>query len=767
LASPNQKAISSDLLIGVLLAIIFTGAFLLRVVPPHNFVFSTDPIRFTGVDAYFYMRQVDSLVHNFPSALSFDPYLRFNWGMDLGLPHIFVLIMGTITWLLTLGNASQAATDSIAVYLPAVFGALTIVPVFFIARAMLNKWAGLIAAAVMAVMPGEFLGRSILGFADRHVLDNLLIASCLMFYLLAFRSNRERDFNLKTIFEGGWRRQFRPISYAALAGVFMGLFMLDWKGSVLFLLVVAAYVAFQTFINHLRALPSEHIWIVSTTSAIVAGAIALPFNPSPAYYVPLLLALFTGPVLGALSRIFNRARTHHYLFPAVTGGLALLTALILWFSAPNLFEPIIGSMNLFSTKDTEFTVLEMQPILMPGGKLSGDVVWGNFTTGIFFALIGILVMAWRLATKRDVAEALFFLIWTVLVLTATIFARRFAQILAPNVSVLVGYCCALALYFFKLAPAKGETISPSRKKNSRAGSGGSALGGKILRICLVVVVVFFAAVFPNIGPSSEIAAQPAFAPDEGWMDALTWLKSNTPEPLGYDSYYNQPATGFKYPASSYSVISWWDYGYWIVRIGHRMPFCDPGGGGRESVAKFLVATDEQTGSKYSSSMGSRYAVIDSATAIGKYHAVLTYAQKPQSQYFEDFTLRDKDGVRRITIWYPDYYRTMTARLYNFDAKAATATRIIAVGYADRTGTGGSPREIVASQIFSRYEDASAWVAAQKGGKYVIGSDDPFSSPVSLPALSGYKLIHGSSQSISIGDKRTVPAVKVFECLPQS
>lgn len=739
---------------------------MLRILPPHNFVFGTDPVRFTGVDAYFYMRQVDSLVHNFPAAITFDPYLRFNWGMNLGTPHIFVLLMGTLSWLFTLGNTTQSAMDNFAVYLPTVFGALTVIPVYFAAKALLNKWAGLIAAAVIAVLPGEFLGRSILGFADRHVFDNLLIAVCLTLYILSFRAARESHFALISFAHGGWKTQGRALTLTALSGIFMGLFVLDWKGSVLFLLIVAAYVAIQSFINHLRGLPSGHLWLVSSLSVVITGAISIPSNLTPTYLVPLLIVFITGPALALLTWVFGLLKTRRYVFPLVSGSAIFLVGIVLGFAAPTLFEPIIGSMNLFSIKDTEFTVLEMQPILLPGGKLSGDIVWGNFTTGIFITLIGLVVMAWRLIRRTDPEETLLFLIWTLFVLVATIYARRFAQILSPNVAILTGYVCALSLYFFNLNNTKDhDKHLPEKPPNVHIRANQPRPWSKIVRISLAVIVIFFAAVFPNLGPSSEIAAQPAFAPDEGWLDALKWLRSNSPEPFGEDRYYEQYPSDFKYPSSAYSVISWWDYGYWIVRISHRLPFCDPGGGGREAVAKFLTSQDETSGSKYASSMGGRYVVLDSATAIGKFHAVLTYAKKPQNRYFEEFILREKSATRQVMLWYPDYYRSMTARLYNFDAREVAASRAVAIGYTERPGSGGTYKEITSVQVFTKYDDASAWVATQKGGQYVIGSDDPFASPVSLSALATFKMVHGSPQSLSIGEKKTTPSVKVFQYQP--
>ncbi|GAI14766.1 unnamed protein product, partial [marine sediment metagenome] len=41
--------------------------------------------------------------------------------------------------------------------------------------------------------------------------------------------------------------------------------------------------------------------------------------------------------------------------------------------------------------------------------------------------------------------------------------------------------------------------------------------------------------------------------------------------------YEAPPQGqkYEYPESSYSVMSWWDYGHWITRIAHRIPISNP------------------------------------------------------------------------------------------------------------------------------------------------------------------------------------------------
>ena len=64
---------SQGLLAAVLLALAFGAALFLRVYPPYQQVFTAEGVKFTGVDAYWHIRIVDNLAHNFPHLNSFDP----------------------------------------------------------------------------------------------------------------------------------------------------------------------------------------------------------------------------------------------------------------------------------------------------------------------------------------------------------------------------------------------------------------------------------------------------------------------------------------------------------------------------------------------------------------------------------------------------------------------------------------------------------------------------------------------------------------------
>ncbi len=69
----RQSRLSPKLLAGIIVALFFGVAHILRVYLPYNQVFSGDWIKFTGVDAYYHMRIVDNLVYNFPHHCFFKP----------------------------------------------------------------------------------------------------------------------------------------------------------------------------------------------------------------------------------------------------------------------------------------------------------------------------------------------------------------------------------------------------------------------------------------------------------------------------------------------------------------------------------------------------------------------------------------------------------------------------------------------------------------------------------------------------------------------
>ncbi len=168
--------------------------------------------------------------------------------------------------------------------------------------------------------------------------------------------------------------------------------------------------------------------------------------------------------------------------------------------------------------------------------------------------------------------------------------------------------------------------------------------------------------------------QPRYAPPDAWMEALTWLRDYTDEPFGdADFYYSRYETPIDYSAypEAYGVTAWWDYGYWIVRIGHRPPSQNPGGA-IPSVAEFFLAQDESEGQRILDEHGARYVILDFEFVTGKLHGAISVTGKSGQDFYDRFVVETADGELQLATFYlPAYYQSMSVRLYNFGGKAVT------------------------------------------------------------------------------------------------
>lgn len=152
----------------------------LRIIPPYDHVFTDEWIKLTSYDAYWQMAQVDKIAPDFP-----------NYAGKIFQIPFFHWLLSAVIWLIGLGNPTQHTIDTVGVYFPAVLGALTVIPVYFLGKVIFGQLAGLAAAGLIAVLPGEFLGRSSLGFTDHHVLEVLLTTTAFMFLVMAIKGREK------------------------------------------------------------------------------------------------------------------------------------------------------------------------------------------------------------------------------------------------------------------------------------------------------------------------------------------------------------------------------------------------------------------------------------------------------------------------------------------------------------------------------------------------------------------------------------------------
>jgi len=763
-----------SIICAAILALIFCISLALRIAVPWEHVFSGGWIKLTDNDAYFYVRLLDNLSHHFPLLANFDPYGIYPGGRDLsGQPLFFVYFMGCIAWLLGGGAPSQQTVDLVAVYLPALLGALLVFPVFLIGRSIFNRWAGLAAAGFIALMPGEFLVRTLLGNADSHALEIFLSTLFMLFLILSVKAapgaaGPPRGAEL--------RHLVKPAVYGALAGIFLGLYILSWQGAPLFILIFFLWLVLQAVVDHLQGRPLLYLGVTGLAVCLPALLLSLLGPSGVIVFAALGICIIAAAALPALSPLLRRLKLKPYVYPAVLIVLGTAGLLVLSAAAPSLSSEALGRLTSFFVWNPQVTIAEMRPLLIDQqGHFTLALLWGNYTSASVLAAIALCVLLYR-SFRQGRPEVVLLAVWSIVTLLSALAMQRFAYYLAVNVAILAGYTCRLILSLCGLREGEPETApgSVSGKKAKRKDRASRKPAANPALAALGIAAVAFLVIYPNTGPLPggekpcfDVASKALYPPPDAWCSSMDWLRDETPQPFDRDGYYYEYYEGQAgRRQASYSVLCWWDYGYWVLRMGQRVPVSHPGSA-QQGEQDYFMAQDGLEAAKRAAGWNLKYvAGNDYLVNWNKgFPVVASSAGEKESKYFEIYYRQQGGRLTPTLLYYPEYYRTMAVRLYCYNGKAYTPAESAVISWEWGTDAEGRPyREITGLKTFRSYEDAAAFLAAQQTGNWRMVGRDPLASPAPLEALEGYRLAFASPQKAAAGSAQ-LPEVKIFEYTP--
>ena len=335
------------------------------------------------------------------------------------------------------------------------------------------------------------------------------------------------------------------------------------------------------------------------------------------------------------------------------------------------------------------------------------------------------------------------------------------------------------VYFLFWGKRKGEQGKETQEKEP----GRSIIGHFIERHARVVgmtLMVFLIAFMPNIALATTGEFSDPKVPNEAWYSSLLWMSDteNTPDPFEdledpdfYYELYEGPPAGerYEYPESAYGIMNFWDYGHWITRIAHRIPSANPFQAGARTTARFFVAQDESSANEVLDKLESTYIIIDNLMATGIFNAIAIWAEESEEDFLEIYYRDPDEGEAGFKIfYYPEYYRSMCSRLYNFNGEAVIPhNSTVVISFEEETTfLGGAYKQISSTQTFATYEEAQEYLDSQTDPNYRIVGIDPFASPVPLEELEHYQLRHQSEPEVLTKKKEDpLPFVKIFEYLP--
>jgi dolichyl-phosphooligosaccharide-protein glycotransferase len=774
---------------GLILLLIFALALFIRVYFRMGDVFGSGWVRLAETDPWYHLRLVENLLHHFPQNITFDPYTFFPFGRDVFFAPLFDLILGAVIWLIGLGSPSQHLIETVAAYFPAILGALVTIPVFFIGKELFNKKVGLVCAAAVAIMPGNFFARSLLGVTDHHIAEVLFSTTAALFLILAIKSARNNSTSFENIWKRDWKNFRLPLIYSLLFGLFLGTYMLCWVGGLLFVLIIFVFLIIQFILDHLTGKSTDYLCILGVPAFFIALLMILPFigegSLEKTHPLSLALGIVVFALLAFISRWMENRKMRRLYYLLVLVGIGAAGILILFFGAHSLITSALYYFKLFLPQGGFLTISEVQPLFY-GFNFSAFTQsrpWGFFTTGFFFVPISICLLIYS-SVKKANTERTFFLVWSLLMLLAMLGQNRFSYYFAVNVALFGGYITWKIFEwissFMKLIGIEKRTSEVTLvSKNTRKGKtvkkaqkpevAGCNPRPRYVSILLAGLVGFFLLFYPNLIQARDITRYVP-APDDDWHAALIWMKANTPEPFANEDFYYQlykrplPGKTFDYPESAYGVMSWWDYGHWITAIAQRIPNSNAFQDGAASAGSFFTSQDESSANKQLDNLRSKYIIIDKSMATNKFGAMVNWAGiKPVTEYYYQKNAAGKYDP--LLVYYPEYYRSICSRLYNFGGNAVAPfsnTRVIS--FNEKTDSNGIKyKEIISNKTYSTFEEAEAIVKKSPG--YRIVGTDPFRCPVPLEKLEHYRLIYQSPSIMGQEGDRTVTNVEIFEYKP--
>lgn len=610
-----------------------------------------------GSDPYYHKRAVDSIQANGFRHLIEDPLLNYPRGSENPNPPLyewFIAVGGQIMDPL-LGGDLETSTWMVTLWSPAILGALTLFPIYFIGAALFDRRVGLLAALLWTVSTSA-IDATGLGLADHDAMVIFFVTMAFLFYIQTIRHFRGDGHWVSRWGDGaaigsGLGRIFREratgFGYAVLTALAIAGVGLTWKGFNYVIGIIFLYACIQMVADHWRNRDSTGLFLGTLVALVLGVVLAYPYYAQanvanflqPTWYI-LAAFVVAGLVLvptrdlptilvmpAALVVALVASAVAFFVFPAVAQSLLYATV---YFKQTRLYETIaeahpadfstiafgVGPLAFFLAIFGWFVLL----FRVAGKALQGTIATSAFLTLALLAyvltspiaegtlalpIVGIILLTWLLVmfslgdTPIGRMHA-FAIIWAAVALFMAQSAVRF---LINAIPVFAVFAAFMAMWLL-------DWLDFGAIRKSLAANRGNAWQGlrKGTRPLHVVAVVLIALLF--VFPTTMLAADAALPPESENKFAQEtdseFVRNFFTERMGaYGGgfggvkpwipaleWLDQHDANITDEAQRPAFLSWWDYGHWAISIGDHPAVADNFQNGYEFAANFILSQDE-------------------------------------------------------------------------------------------------------------------------------------------------------------------------------
>lgn len=623
------------------------------------FVFSNGGVTLLGADTYYHARRILATVAHFPNALSFDSYINFPYGSSIGWAPLYDVFIAAIALIIGAGNPSSYTIEATTAIVPMLLGVITVYLVYLVAEKIFNLRVALISAGIFAITP-SYVYVSFLGYPDHHVAETLLSTAAYLFFLIALKNSSDNRISFKNFRDNILKNSLYP----ALTGITLALSILTWNGAPIFVGLIGIYILIQFIIDRRFGRSSDPIIITGAMSFLVSLFIITPIAISTGtgfdynsylpsmFHVGFLAAFFSLCVLLGLMQRMSYKKWWYNPLLLIMVFFASVFSLQTFY--PEFYQSAFNGLNYLYGEGILSTIQEAVPLLKSeAGLFTLENVWRAFTLSFYLAILSIVYYIYKTARTKYSNEAVFLIVWTLIVLALTVLQKRFIYLLAVNVAIFSGYFITIVLD--KPAPEQPTAKKLKRQKKNQSASDSLPI--------LAIILVLLLAV-PNILVVKSMATTEIAAPDADLRESFKWLRDNSAP----TSYYDTPDK----PAE-YGVMSWWDYGNWILYISRRPVVANNFQTGIDDAAHFLTGQDEQAANGILDKRKVRFVITDAQMLKRKFSSIAMLAGKNAADYYGT---SDDAPIRSVNAENKKFFATMLSRLHVFDGDGLAHYRLI-------------------------------------------------------------------------------------------
>ncbi|MDQ1261703.1 MAG: dolichyl-phosphooligosaccharide-protein glycotransferase [Euryarchaeota archaeon] len=622
-----------------LVAVLILGL-LLRLFAGRNSL-TENGIVLPGYDEYYHMRRILFTATHFPDTLWFDSYLDYPRGLEITWPPLFDQISAALC--VALGQHDKAGIELTASFVPVIIGLIAIVVVYYIVRELFDHKVALLAAFMTALAP-YYLLYTMFAALDHHCLEVLFPLIILLFMIMAIIRKEKRYL------------------YTFASGVAMAALAYTWQGADIYLAIFLLYAVVQMTLDLKEGKSSKETATMLLSSFAIAFILVLPFGNTPwlsASFHGIGTIIIALCIMFVLAHITAKRKISWKVFPL---SILIISALFVMLSelAGGFFG--VGAMIQSGVEyiwggEMIGKIGEAEPLIYDAETFY-QVAFSMLGLNLLFSLGGMAasLICIRRSTGPKRQGQTMLLLWIAATLILTLGQSRFLYISTISMALLISIFLFFLLDMIDKRCKEGERSASSRSSRTLA---------VFLFLLFVLPTAWDAASFAESSP-------PAVAGD--WQESLAWLKENS----NTTSFFDAPQE-----VAEYSVMSWWDYGNWVLYLAQRPVVANNFQAGVADAAKFYLSENEEEATAVLDARGSRYILADYRLIYGKFAALTTWADEDLSSYIraEDY------GTEYVAIPLERLLNTTLGRLYLFDGSGTGRFRLI---YESKTFLGESP-----------------------------------------------------------------------------